>query len=811
MASDQPFSQLTSPRPSLLRLAPLELRAAAGLPAPLTALVGRDRETAEVAALLRREGVRLVTLTGSGGVGKTRLALRVAEEVADDFADGVAFVSLAPIRDAGFVASAIAQAMGVGETNDGSILERLRKSVRGRHALLVLDNFEHLLAAAPLVTDLLASCPPLKVLVTSRARLRVSGEHAFPVPPLMLPAATGGGSIADPADADAVRLFVARAQEANPAFALTKGNAAAVVQICRRLDGLPLAIELAAAWITVLSPAAMLARLERRLPLLTGGPRDAPERLRTMGDAIAWSHDLLTAEEQALFRRLAIFVGGCTLEAAEAVAAGGNDPLPGTGPGPRIDVLRGVASLVDKSLLRREVGAGGGPRFAMLETIREYGLERLAATREQEEVCRRHAGWYLAFAEASWEPLYLGPTDLERLGAVEVEHDNLRAALACFEQTGEAEAMLRLAAALSPFWYLRSHRAEGGRWLERALRLAGEEPISPDLRARALYGVGLLAEGRPEAVAPLEESARLWRAVGDDWGVAAALMSLALEANRRADLAQAEAYAAEALELFVALGNETWAALAHYELGRLAYAQGDLAAATTYLEPALTLDRRLGDPFGIGYALNCLGLVAIDQGDLGRAATIFREALAAWEATGTVEGVAYCLAGVATLAAARGQAAAAVHLFGAAAGAAGAVGHASGGPEQDRYDRSLRDLRRVLGPQAFDAAWTAGQALPIEGARGEAAAVLSAEPRLERAGEQNQAETGLTPREREVLRLVAAGRTDRQIAEALFLSPRTVHSHLASILAKLGAGTRTEAAAAAQAAGLLPPEPSRRP
>jgi len=423
-------------------------------------------------------------LTGPGGVGKTRLAQRAAAAVAEAFPDGVWLVGLAPIADPDLVLPAIAQALGVREARDEPLAARLETALAGRRLLLILDNFEQIVAAALPVASLLSACPGIKALVTSRVRLRISGEREFPVPPMTLPVRGSGLTAQETGASEAVRLFVDRALAVRPDLTLTAETAPMVAEICRRLDGLPLAIELAAARIKILSPAALQARLERRLPLLVGGGRDLPARQQTMRAAIGWSHDLLSPEQQMLFRRLAVFVGGFGLEAAEAVVGLDIDAL-----------LEGIASLTDESLLRRNEQDGDEPRFTMLETVREYGLEQLTASGDEAAMRRAHAAWVTQLAESTWHGAD-AKADAAWLNRVEADHDNVRAALVWLEQSGNAEALLRLAGALWPFWHRHSHRLEGRGWLDRALDAVRGTDVPAAARVRPLYGAAYLARNR---------------------------------------------------------------------------------------------------------------------------------------------------------------------------------------------------------------------------------------------------------------------------------------------------------------------------
>jgi len=595
------------------------------LPRQTTALIGREQEVAAVRALLGDPRTALVTLTGPGGTGKTRLGLQVAAELLDGFAEGVWFVDLAPLRDPALVLATVATTLGVQAVDARPVAEVLGHFLRDKQLLLILDNFEQVVEAAAPVGALLAGARQVQALVTSRVPLQLQGERAFPVPPLALPDLAALPPPAQLSAYAAVRLFIARAQDVQPGFAVTPANAPAVAAICARLDGLPLAIELAAARIRLLPPGALLARLERRLSLLTGGARDRPARQQTLRGAIAWSYDLLDPEAQQLFVRLAVFAGGATLEAIEAVCNAAGD-LPGT-------VLDGVDALVRQSLLRAEADTADSPRFGMLETIREYAEERLAERGEAATLRGQHAAYYRRLAETA-EPQLEGPEQVGWIDRLEQEHANLRAALAWSEAAGQGEDGLRLAGALGQFWIVRGHWREGREHYARLL--AGPSAPRNSSRAKALYYAGYLAwreSDRAAARTALEESLAIAQEVGDPQRRAAALDMLSRVVELGGDLPRAERFAEQSLAAARQAGDKATLAAAFYRLGYLAHffardPAGDRGQAL--YQQALALRRELGDRRGIALILANLGTLAADQGDLANARQLAEESLALW-------------------------------------------------------------------------------------------------------------------------------------------------------------------------------------
>lgn len=838
------------------------------LPTPRTSLVGREREIATACNLLLEEAVPLLTLTGPGGVGKTRLSLAVADAVASSFAGGVAFVDLSTTHDPDLVLPAVGQTLGLRDQPDQSPLDVVASTLRPKQFLLVLDNFEQVLPAAPDVADLLAACPALQILVTSRAPLRVTSEQALAVNPLALPASAATPPLAELAAVPAVALFVQRARAANHTFALTEGNAAAVADLCRGLDGLPLALELAAARTRHLSPQALQALLSDRLRLLTGGVRDAPARQQTIRAAIAWSYDLLTPAEQALFRRLSVFSGGFTLDAAEAVAGGQGDrttqssvlspqssvlalsPCPPVPLSP-FDLL---TSLVDHSLVL-PVAVEDDQRYGMLETLRSYAFEQLDVTDETEDARAAHAAYFVEFAETALRRVREGGW-LDRL---ERDHDNLRAALAWARETGDTETGLQLAGALGiPFWAERGHHTEGRAWLDGFLATATPpiDTAAASVRARALLAAGTLAwlqgdfarattchgealifsrtagdrqaetsalnnlaiqahyQGDVARARPLfEETLALARAIDDRKKIADALLNLGVMSLDAGEYERSRALHEEALALYRVTGTRDRMALALLNLGDDAARQGDYTRAATSLGEGITLAREVGSLPYLSEGLSLLGWVAQAQGDLVRAATYLTEALPLCLTAGDRMGLVRGFLRSADLALALNQPDRAARLLGASAALRDEIGAPPIPTDQEAMSRIAQTATASLGEHGYAVESGSGRALSMEGAVAEVQALNpqpatvaplapAATPLQLLPPPATDDQFDLSPREREVLQLLAQRQTDKEIAATLFISHRTVMSHVANILGKLGVTNRREAAAEAVRLGL---------
>jgi non-specific serine/threonine protein kinase len=743
-----------------------------------------------------------LTLIGPGGVGKTRLALQVAATIGDAFADGVVFVPLAPIHDPALALPTVAQALGVRETGERSLIDRLQSIIHDRALLLVLDNLEQILSAGPAIATLLAACPRLKALVTSRVRLHVSDEQAYPVPALALPQSLPNRSTAAIAESPAVRLFVTRASAVLPDFSLTELNADPVAAICTRLDGLPLAIELAAARVALFPPAALLTRLDRALPLLTDGARDAPVRLRSMREAIMWSHDLLAPAEQVLFRRLAVFVGGFTLDAAEAVAL--------IAPDSPVSVLDGIASLVDKSLVRRlepptRSSDTDEPRYGMLETIREFGLEQLAASGEEEAIRAAHATWCLALVELTESELW-GPGQTVWLARLKREFDNVRATLRWAEGRGDDELILRLAGLLGIFVQIHGYAAEGARWLDDAFARGTRVP--PAVRAQALFASGLLNWVSGDYTLGAERcaaSSAIWHDLGNTWRSALALNVLGMLRGEIGDHSGARRDLEESLALCRQIGHEWGIGLGLFDLGKASTYWEDYEEAGPLIEESLAYFRNTGDRWQIAEALADLGGVAQAQGNIDLAASLAAESLRVTRSEGWLWYLPEGLELLAGVALAQGYPECAVRLFGAADAQREAGGAARQPVFRAPYTRNLEAAKTALGISAFDSVWATGRTMPLDDAIEDALAVadapLSAADQVPNDIAAPPLE--LTVRQIEIVRLMATGRTDSEIAEALFISPRTVNTHNIRIFAKLGVGSRAEAAAWAVRNGLV--------
>jgi predicted ATPase/DNA-binding CsgD family transcriptional regulator len=766
LLTSSPAGRPTPIQPS----SPLFGRGHHNLPAQPTALRGRDRDLETAGRQLLRDDVRLLTLTGPAGTGKTRLGVALAESVIDFFTDGVFFIDLARIDDPALASAAIAETLQIRQQRGLSLEDSLRDALREAHTLLILDNFEHIVPAASQVAALLAACPRVKILVTSRATLRLRWEHQYPVRTLGLPAHP---DLAEVAASPAAVLFVERAQAADPHFELTEDNAADISELCARLDGLPLAIELAAARARLLPPRKLLARLRHRLDLLNDGAADLPTRQQSLRRAIDYSFDLLPSEEQALFCRVALFPGGCTPEAA--VALGRAEITADEDDGFELaETLDRLASLVHKSLLHEEQLPDDEVRFRMLEIVRDYALEKLAARGELEETRGRWIAYFVSLADLARKGMrsHTQGSWLERLDR---EHDNLRAAIRWCLESGDAESALQLASSAWRFWYARGLYSEGRQWLSQVLAMPGAGGRTR-LRARALNAASNLAyyEG---------------------------------------DYAAAEALQQESLAIRRELDNRRGAAHSLDTLALLALQQNDSARATTLLEESLGIKRELGDEWGIANSLQYLAELSADQGHLSAARARFEESLLRFQTLGDAWSIAAVLESMAGLAQAQGQSDRSIRLAGAAAGLRTSLGASGCSPvRRMKLQRTLEAAQRALGANAATVR-AEGQAMSVEDAvlfarstttTETVTSAAAAQPSMSGASLGTSSELAwLTPREREVSGLLLRGLSNRQIADELVITERTAETHVCRILSKLGLGSRAQIAAWALDHGLL--------
>lgn len=768
------------------------------LPVPLSSFVGREAIRERLKASLLDPHVRIVTLTGPGGVGKSRLSIATATSLASTFPDGVVYVALAAVAQPDLVIPTVADALGVQEVAGRDREQQVNVFLRHKRLLLLLDNFEQILDAAPAVARLAAEAARLKVLVTSRAPLRIRGEHELPVPPLDL--AREQATPDELMASDAGRLFIVRAREHQPSLIVDDTSAPLIADICARLDGLPLAIELAAARVNVLPPPLLHRQLQHRLPLLTDGPRDMPLRHVTMRDAIAWSYDLLSPESQRLFRRLSVFVGGWTLDAAEAVGLGNVDGAAKSAVSAREvspETVAHLASLVDQSLVTVETGGDGESRYRMLETIREFARERLEPDEEQ-AVRSAHARYFLDLAW-SLRPLVNTLSTWAPLDRLTAHDGNLRAALQWFEADGQATDFARMVSACYTFMFARSHFREAEHWLDRAVATSN---LLPDV-GRALLMVAfaelLMVKGRfAQAITVFVEAIPLMRVISGPLDLALALVSSGAALNYDGKYREGEDHLREALTLVRTLdAGRLAAAIAARALANLSVSArgcGDLDEATVRAEEAYRLCQENDLELAASRTLMDLGDIAKDRGDIARAVPIYLACIEHVGERGELRLVAGGLSGIASGAAAWGQDRSALLLFGAASALRERIGFEMLLPVDTlALDQDLAALYARLGQQEAGAILREGRALSLVEAFAVAATVMppGASPPLSGDGALGQ----LTPRQRDVLRLLVLSRTDREIAEELFLSQRTVNGHVRAILTKLGARTRRDAIA----------------
>ena len=763
------------------------------MPVQFMPLIGREQELAHVCKLLKQPDVRLLTLTGPGGVGKTRLGVATLSALIDEYVDSAYPISLASVIDSDQVIPAIVKAFGLWEGGERPLLEQLLDYLRSKRMLLLLDNFEQIITAAPVLTDLLSTCPHLKLLVTSRAALHLPGEYEFPVLPLPTPdlkEVIGNESfVANPA----VALFQMRAQAVQPNFKVTPANIRTIAEICVCLDGLPLAIELAAVRIKMFSPAALLIRLSHRLQILTRGAGDLPVRQQTLRNTLQWSYDLLNLQERRLFRRLSVFVGGFTQEAAEAVCYGTQRAASVT--------LDEIASLHDKSLLL-QVEEEREARFSMLLTVREYGLECLRESGEDGRFQRAHALYYITLAERL-EQEYFGIHSAEVLDQLELEYENLRTALTWLIESGERELALHLGATLWWFWYARGHMSEGRQWFERLL--AGSKDVSAPVRAKALNSAGWFAYQQKDfeqAEALFKEGLDVYRFLGDEQNIATSLYRLGLVAWARGDYSLTQSLTEEALSLYYHLDTKEGIADSLLVLSYAAVEEGEYGRAQEQVEKAVSLFRELSDQWGIAYTLLGLARVVLLRGDTVAAQTLTEESLAISFELSNLGGIASCLEQLAEISAVQKQLEWAALLWGSAENLRETTAISLESTQQADYERAVNEVRNKLGEDAFRSKWLQGRRMTPEQAISARESLVTQTP-LD--ANQKQVSTtsstkqkasypsGLTAREVDVLRLVAEGLTDAEIAEQLNIKYRTVSTHLTSIYNKLGINSRVAA------------------